>query len=248
MGCRERRMSSWTAWCQSRAWAAVAGGNRRRPRMSWGGTMASAPGRSVVPADRPTLSVSARRLLRAPVSRRFWADRCYAGLSFLLAVPCCAFIVVAVILGLGLSFSFAGMLVGVPLLVASLRAARWLGTVCRGLAGRLLGRAGRRAAAVARQAGHRRLGPRGADRSGGVARLRLSAAQAAGRAAWHHRRGLPVAVRAAVPDLSPVVAGRAQCGDPDTCVAFLVDGRPACGWRARFGRCPPPLPWSRLAR
>jgi signal transduction histidine kinase len=105
---------------------------------AWGGVMAPAPGRWVVP-DRPTLSVSARRLLRAPVSRRFWADRCYAGLSFLLVVPCCAFIVVAVILGLGLSFSFAGMLVGVPLLVVSLRAARWLGAVCRGLAGRLLG-------------------------------------------------------------------------------------------------------------
>jgi signal transduction histidine kinase len=104
-----------------------------------GGAMAPSPGRMVVPADRPTLSVSARRLLRAPVSRRFWTDRWYAGLSFLLAVPCCAFIVVAVILGLGLSFSFAGMLVGVPLLVVSLRAARWLGGVCRGLAGRLLG-------------------------------------------------------------------------------------------------------------
>jgi Putative sensor len=101
--------------------------------------MAPAPGRAVAPVERPPLSVSARLLLRTPVSRRFWSDRCYAGLSFLLAVPCCVFIVVAVILGLGLSFSFAGMLVGVPLLVVSLRAARWLGAVCRGLAGRLLG-------------------------------------------------------------------------------------------------------------
>ena len=127
---------------------------------SWGGTMAPAPGPSVVAADRPTLSVSARRLLGAPVSRRFWADRCYAGLSFLLAVPCCAFIVVAVILGLGLSFSFAGMLVGVPLLVASLRSARWLAGVCRGLGGATRG-AGRRAAAVARPAGHRGRAARG---------------------------------------------------------------------------------------
>jgi DNA-binding CsgD family transcriptional regulator len=88
--------------------------------------VAPVAGRSVVPVERPTRPVSARRLLRAPVGRRFWADRCYAGLSFLLARPCFAFVVVAVILGLGLSLSFAGMLIGLPLLMLSLQA-RWLG-------------------------------------------------------------------------------------------------------------------------
>jgi signal transduction histidine kinase len=49
------------------------------------------------------------------------------------------FIVVAVTVGLGLSLSFAGMLVGLPLLMVSLLGARRLGAVHRGLAGRLLG-------------------------------------------------------------------------------------------------------------
>ena len=101
--------------------------------------MAPAQGPPVLPpAGKRSFGVCAR-LLREPFSRRYWMGRWYAGLSFLLAVPCFAFIVLAVILGLGLSFSFAGMLAGVPLLVMSLLAARRLGGVCRGLAGRLLG-------------------------------------------------------------------------------------------------------------
>jgi len=79
------------------------------------------------------------RLLREPFTRRYWKDRWYAGLSALLAIPCFVFTVLAVIIGLGLSLSFAGMLVGLPLLVVSLLAARRLGGVSRGLAGRLLG-------------------------------------------------------------------------------------------------------------
>jgi len=106
---------------------------------TWGGTMAPAPGPPVLPVDRKTLGPIARRLLREPFTRRYWMERWYAGLSFLLAVPAFVFVVLAVILGLGLSFSFAGMLAGVPLLAVSLLAARRLGGASRGLAGRLLG-------------------------------------------------------------------------------------------------------------
>jgi len=80
------------------------------------------------------------RLLREPFTRRYWKDRWYAGLSALLAIPCFVFTVLAVIIGLGLSLSFAGMLVGLPLLVVSLLAARRLGGVSRGLARRCVGR------------------------------------------------------------------------------------------------------------
>ena len=196
---------------------------------AWGGTMAPAPSRSVMPADRPTLSVSARRLPGRRLAGVSGPTAATPAWSFLLAVPCCAFIVAAVILGLGLSFSFAGMLVGVPLLVVSLDAARWLGAGCRGLAGRLLRVRVATPPPLAARPGIAGWGPGGADRPGGLARLRLPAAQATGRAARHHRGGLPVAVRAALPDLSPVVADRARCGDPETFVAFLVDGRPVAG-------------------
>ena len=96
-------------------------------------------GPAVLSGEREAFAGYARRLLREPFSRRYLMDRFYASLSFLLAVPCFVFIVLAVILGLSLSFSFAGMLAGVPLLVLSLLAARRLGGVCRGLAARLLG-------------------------------------------------------------------------------------------------------------
>jgi signal transduction histidine kinase len=109
------------------------------PDGTWGGTMAPVLGAPVLPLGREALRRGARVLLREPFTRRCWLNRCYAALSFLLALPCFVFIVLGLILGLGLSFSFAGMLAGVPLLVLSLLAARRLGGVCRGLAGRLLG-------------------------------------------------------------------------------------------------------------
>ena len=109
------------------------------PGGTWGGTMTPVQGPAALSLERETFAGYARRLLREPFSRRYLMDRFYASLSFLLAVPCFVFIVLGVILGLGLSFSFAGMLAGVPLLVLSLLAARRLGGVCRGLAGRLLG-------------------------------------------------------------------------------------------------------------
>ena len=63
----------------------------------------------------------------------------YAVLGLLLAIPGFVFIVVALTVGLGLSLSFAGMLVGLPLLMVSLLGARRLGAVHRRLANRLLG-------------------------------------------------------------------------------------------------------------
>ena len=80
-----------------------------------------------------------RLALREPFSRRARREFLYAGLSVLLAIPFFAFAVTAVTLGLGLSFSFAGMLVGLPLLVVSLLTIRRLGAICRRLAGRVLG-------------------------------------------------------------------------------------------------------------
>ncbi len=80
-----------------------------------------------------------RLALREPFSRRARREFLYAGLSVLLAIPFFVFAVTAVTLGLGLSFSFAGMLVGLPLLVVSLLAIRRLGAICRHLAGRVLG-------------------------------------------------------------------------------------------------------------
>ena len=79
------------------------------------------------------------RVLREAFTRKAIRERQYAALSFLLAIPCFIFVVVAVILGVGLSLSFAGMLIGLPLLTISLVGARKLGAVNRGLANRMLG-------------------------------------------------------------------------------------------------------------
>jgi len=68
-----------------------------------------------------------------------WRQFEYAALGLLLAIPGFVFIVVAVTVGFGMSLSFAGMLVGLPLLIVSLRGARGLGAVHRRLANRLLG-------------------------------------------------------------------------------------------------------------
>jgi signal transduction histidine kinase len=109
----------------------------------WRGTSAS----PVVPPVRPSRAPRDRiwfrqivlRLLRDPFSRDFWRQGEYAALGLLVAVPGFVFIVVAVTVGLGISLSFAGMLVGLPLLTVSLLGARRLGAVHRRLAGRLLG-------------------------------------------------------------------------------------------------------------
>ena len=78
-------------------------------------------------------------LLREPLTRRGWRQIEYAVLGLVLAIPGFVFIVVALTVGLGLSLSFAGMLLGLPLLILSLLGATRLGAVHRRLANWLLG-------------------------------------------------------------------------------------------------------------
>ena len=91
------------------------------------------------PRDRMWFRQTTLRLLRDPLTRDFWRQFEYAALGLLLAIPGFVFIVVAVTVGFGMSLSFAGMLVGLPLLMVSLMGARGLGAVQRRLANRLLG-------------------------------------------------------------------------------------------------------------
>ena len=79
------------------------------------------------------------RLLREPFTRRARNERWYLVLSLPLAAAGFVFTVTTVIFGLGMSLSFAGMLVGLPVLAVSSLGARQLGAVNRRLAGRLLG-------------------------------------------------------------------------------------------------------------
>ena len=105
----------------------------------WEGTL----GPPVIPLQAPRAPGAWRQdvllVLREPFSRRAIRERRYAALTFLLAIPGFVFVVVAIIVGLGLSLSFAGMLVGLPLLTVALLGARKLGAVNRALAGRMLG-------------------------------------------------------------------------------------------------------------
>ena len=94
---------------------------------------------SRAPRDRIWFRQTVLRLLRDPLSRGFWRQCEYAALGLLLAIPGFVFIVVAVTVGFGMSLSFAGMLVGLPVLMVSLLGTRRLGAVHRRLAGRLLG-------------------------------------------------------------------------------------------------------------
>jgi signal transduction histidine kinase len=94
---------------------------------------------SRAPRDRIWFRQTVLGLLREPLTRGGQRQLAYAALGLLVAIPGFVFIVVAVIVGLGLSLSFAGMLVGLPLLILSLLGARRLGAVNRRVAGRLLG-------------------------------------------------------------------------------------------------------------
>jgi signal transduction histidine kinase len=94
---------------------------------------------SPTPRGRIWFRQTVLRLLQEPLTRNGQRQLGYAALGLLLAVPGFVFIVVALTVGLGLSLSFAGMLVGLPLLMVSLLGARRLGAVHRRLAGRLLG-------------------------------------------------------------------------------------------------------------
>ena len=107
--------------------------------VGWQGTF----GPPVLPPQAPRAPGAWRqdvlRVLREPFTRRATRERRFAALSFLLAIPGFVLVAVAMIVGLGLSLSFAGMVVGLPLLAVSLLGARKLGAVNRRLAARMLG-------------------------------------------------------------------------------------------------------------
>jgi signal transduction histidine kinase len=123
--------------------AVTVNGQRPSPPMqTWHGTFAPAgpPLRpSGVPRVRRGFRQSVLRLLREAFSRAGRRERTYAGVGLLLAIPGFVLIAAAVIVGFGMSLSFAGMLVGLPLLMVALLGARRLGALHRRLAGRLLG-------------------------------------------------------------------------------------------------------------
>jgi signal transduction histidine kinase len=112
------------------------------PDDAWRGTFAppvvSPVHPSRTPRDRIWFRQTVLRLLRDPLSRDTRRQCAYAALGLLLAIPGFVFIVVAVTVGFGMSLSFAGMLVGLPLLMVTLLGARQLGALHRRLAGRLL--------------------------------------------------------------------------------------------------------------
>ena len=110
------------------------------PAEVWRGTFALpvAPAGAVPrpPRDRIWFRQTAAKLLRAPFTRETGRQVEYAVLGLLLAMAGFVFVAVAFTVGLGLSLSFAGMLVGLPLLMVALLGARRLGAVNRRLAGR----------------------------------------------------------------------------------------------------------------
>ncbi|HEY6479270.1 MAG TPA: sensor domain-containing protein [Streptosporangiaceae bacterium] len=112
------------------------------PVQAWHGTFTPAgpalrpPG---VPRARMGFWRYVRRLLRESFSRTGRQERAYAALGLLLAIPSFALVAVGIIVGFGMSLSFAGMLVGLPLLMVALLGARQFGALHRRLARRLLG-------------------------------------------------------------------------------------------------------------
>jgi signal transduction histidine kinase len=110
------------------------------PVQPWAGMLAPGPARPPRPPRvRVGFRLTVRRLVRDCFGRAARRQRLYAVLSLLLAIPSFVFIAVAVTVGFGMSLSFAGMLVGLPLLLVALVGARPLGALHRRLAGRLLG-------------------------------------------------------------------------------------------------------------
>jgi signal transduction histidine kinase len=78
-------------------------------------------------------------ILRAPFTRRAWAELGYALVGLPLGIAGFVFTVATLAIGTGLSFTVIGLLIGPPLVAASSLGARRLGTAHRGLARRLLG-------------------------------------------------------------------------------------------------------------
>jgi len=94
-------------------------------------------------ARRKAFLRSLPRVMLEPFSpaawRSAWRACAYIGLGLLLAIPGFAIVAVACVAGFALSLSFAGMLLGIPLLMLGLLRARYYGDLHRRLAGRLLG-------------------------------------------------------------------------------------------------------------
>ena len=88
--------------------------------------------------SRPGVPGPVAAVLRAPFTRRAWAELGYAMAGLPLGVAV-AFTVATLAAGAALTFTVLGILVGLPLIAVSSLGARGLGAVNRGLARRLLG-------------------------------------------------------------------------------------------------------------
>ena len=89
--------------------------------------------------SRPGVPGPVATVLRAPFTRRAWAEFGYAMAGLPLGVAGFAFTVATLAAGAALTLTVIGILVGLPLLAVSSLGARGLGAVNRGLARRLLG-------------------------------------------------------------------------------------------------------------
>ncbi|GGS07465.1 histidine kinase [Streptomyces aureoverticillatus] len=81
----------------------------------------------------------AAALLRAPLTRRAWAEAAYCLAAFPLGLAGGVLLAVLLALGAGLTVSLVGAVIGVLVLVGCVRLARGLGALHRGLAAGLLG-------------------------------------------------------------------------------------------------------------
>ncbi|MFD0418649.1 sensor histidine kinase [Streptomyces sp. NPDC127108] len=94
------------------------------------------------PTPRPTPGAPLARVataLRAPLTRRAWAEAAYCLLAFPLSLAGGVVLLVFLALGAGLTVSLVGAVIGVLVLVGCLWLARGLGGLHRGLASGLLG-------------------------------------------------------------------------------------------------------------
>ncbi|MFI2617124.1 sensor domain-containing protein [Streptomyces sp. NPDC018584] len=89
--------------------------------------------------EKPSLMRLLRKAVRAPFTRRAWAEAAYGVIGFPLGVVGGVVVAVVLALGAGLTLSLALAVVGVLLLIAAPRLARALGGVHCGLAAGLLG-------------------------------------------------------------------------------------------------------------
>ncbi|MER5299470.1 sensor domain-containing protein [Streptomyces lasiicapitis] len=93
-----------------------------------------------LPLQKPaTARTRAAALLRAPLTRRAWAEAAYCLLALPLGLAGGVLLTVLLALGAGLAVSLVGAVVGALVLVGCMRLARGLGALHRGLAAGLLG-------------------------------------------------------------------------------------------------------------